>query len=192
MEEKDIKIKKAKLSKSGYVEATYTDDEGNEITLKGIKKAHPDMRTALDALVPYFADLTEQKEADAIDWEDTKSAYNIDLLRRLKVTGVSVGGDDSNRFVTISGNRTLLTSRVLNLNSPGVELDSETFEWPHIDQFAFELEGFFYEVKEYILHHKYDTAQQEFNFEADPADPFGDGGEAPAPVPMDMIPEDVA
>lgn len=68
MENHNISIKKAKLSKGGCVEATYFDAEGNEICLKGKNKCHNDLRVALSALVPYFADLTEQKEADRIDW----------------------------------------------------------------------------------------------------------------------------
>ena len=187
MEPKEITIKKAKLSKNDYVETTYIDEEGNEITLKGNKKAHPDMRIALEALIPFFADLTEQKEADAIDWEELQSQHNLELLKRIKVTGVSIGGDDSNRFVTITGNRTLMTTRVLNLNSPGVEMDSDTFEWPHIDKFDMALEGFLYEVKEYIQNHKCDTAQGEFNFDANPDDPF-----AEADAPADVAPINVA
>ena len=31
----EIKVKKAKISKGGRVEASYTDVDGNEITLKG-------------------------------------------------------------------------------------------------------------------------------------------------------------
>lgn len=31
----ELKIKKAKLTKSGSVEATYIDKDGNEITIKG-------------------------------------------------------------------------------------------------------------------------------------------------------------
>ncbi len=172
MQTKEINIKKARLNKNGTVETNYTDTDGNDITLRGSKKAHPDLRASLDALVPYFADLTEQKEADYIDWVDLTSEHNKELLKRIRVTGVSIGGDESNRFITITGNRTLLTSRVINLNSLGVELDNEAFEWAFTDQFDLDLEGFLFEVREYILNHKYDTTQTEFNFEDDPADPF--------------------
>ena len=40
METQEIKIKKAKLSKGGCVEASYIDADGNEITLKGKNKSH--------------------------------------------------------------------------------------------------------------------------------------------------------
>lgn len=92
----NIKIKKAKLCKGGSVEAVYIDPEGNEITIKGKNKCHNDMRVAIAKLVPFLADITEQKEADRIDWDDLDGAYTIDLLRKLEVTGVSVGGDGGN------------------------------------------------------------------------------------------------
>lgn len=172
METQDIKIKKAKLSRGGCVEASYIDADGNEIALKGKNKCHNDLRVSLEALVPFFADLTEQKEADRIDWSNLDNPENVDLLKKLDVTGLSIGGDDNNRIITMTGRRTLLTSRVLNLNSPGVEMESETFEWPHIDDFDLAVQGFIFEVKEYILNRKWEVVQGVLNFEADTDDPF--------------------
>lgn len=173
METTDIKIKKAKLSKGGCVEATYIDADGNEIVMKGKNKCHNDLRVAFAGLVPFFADLTEQKEADSINWMDLDSADNVDLLRKLDVTGISVGGDDNNRIITMSGKRTLFTSRVLNLNAPGVEMESETFEWSHVDDFDLAAQDVFYEVKEYIVNRKWEIVQPSL-FDGDSDDPFGD------------------
>ena len=94
----EIKVKKAKISKGGRVEASYTDVDGNEITLKGKNVCHNDLKVATAKLIPYFADLTEQKESDFINWKDLDSVENIDLLRKIEVTGVSIGGDDSNSY----------------------------------------------------------------------------------------------
>lgn len=167
----EIKIKKAKLSKGGCVEATYIDEDGNEIALKGKNKCHNDLRVAFAALVPYFADLTEQKEAERIDWDNPQDAETVELLRKLDVTGVSIGGDENNRIVTLTGKRTLLTSRVLNLNAPGVEMESETFEWTHIDAFDLDLQNLIFEVKEYIVNRKWEVEQKSL-FDGDPDDPF--------------------
>ncbi|WP_286375427.1 hypothetical protein [Xylanibacter rodentium] len=90
-----IKIKKAKLTKGGTVEATYIDEDGNEITLKGKNTVHVDLKTRLSELIPYFAELTEQKEAERYDWDNPDCQGNIDLMRRLDVSGVSLGGDDN-------------------------------------------------------------------------------------------------
>lgn len=167
-----IKVKKAKLSKGGCVEASYTDQDGNEITIKGKNKCHLDLRAALDKLVPYFADITEQKEADRIDWSDLDSAENVELLKKIEVTGVAIGGDDVNQVITMSGRRTLFTSRILNLNSPGIELDSETFDWAHTDDFDIAVQAFFYEVEQYIVNRKWEVIQPALDFGDDPDDPF--------------------
>lgn len=180
----DVIVRKVKVVKSGAVEANYIDVDGNEIALKGANKCHKDLRLAMEALVPYFADLTEQREADAIDWTDLSPEKNENLFRKLKVTGVSIGGDLNNPFITLTGQRILMTSRILNLNSPGVEMESETFEWSHIDEFDIALQNLIYEVKEYILNRKYEVAQQEINFDADPDDPFA---EATPTVDVDAV-----
>lgn len=172
METKTITIKKAKLCKGGVIEASYTDTDGNEIIMKGRNKCHNDLRVAFAALVPFFTDLTEQKEADRIDWRNLESSDNVELLRKIDVTGISIGGDANNRIITVTGNRTLLTSRVLNLNAPGVEMDSESFEWDHIDDFDIAIENLLYEVKQYITNRKWEIAQSVINFDGNPDDPF--------------------
>nr|DAK20729.1 MAG TPA: hypothetical protein [Caudoviricetes sp.] len=191
METQDIRIKKVKLSKGGCVEASYTDADGNEITLKGKNKCHNDLRVALAALVPYFADLTEQKEADDIDWSNLESAGNVDLLRKLDVSGLSIGGDENNRIITMTGRRTLITSRVLNLNAPGVEMESETFEWGHIDDFDLAVQNVIYETKEYILNRKWEVLQTTM-FDGDPDDPFAAVTPTDDAAPVEQPDENVA
>ncbi len=180
-ENKDIKIKKAKVAKNGCVEASYTDADGNDVTLKGKNKCHHDLRVAIARLVPYFADLTEQKEADRIDWDDLEGTETVELLRKLEVTGVSAGSDDTNPSITMTGKRTLLTSRVLNLNSPCVELDNDSFTWEHLDDFDIAVQNFFYEVKLYIQERKWEVVQQTLDFEGG-EDPFSS-----EPTPTDSV-----
>jgi hypothetical protein len=177
-----IKVKKAKLSKGGCVEASYTDQDGNEISIKGKNKCHMDLRVALEKLVPYFADITEQKEADLIDWSDLDSAENVTLLKKIEVTGVAIGGDDTNQIITMTGKRTLFTARILNLNSPGIELDSETFDWAHTDDFDIAVQEFFYEVEQYIVNRKWEVVQPTLDFGDNPDDPFAEP-EATNPAP---------
>lgn len=179
-----IKIKKAKINRNGTVEAVFTDTDGNEISMKGRNKCHNDLRVAFSKLVPFLADLTEQKEADFVDWDDIDGELNKELLRKLDVTGISLGGDDNNRFITLTGRRTLFTSRILNLNSPGVEMDSETFEWSHIDEFDMAVQAVVFEVAEYIVNRKWEVVQMEIDFDGDPDDPFAetDPTDGAAPV----------
>lgn len=187
-----VKVKKAKLCKGGSVEASYTDQDGNEITIKGKNKCHNDLRVAIAKLVPFFADITEQKEADRINWDNLDGADTIDLLRKLEVTGVSVGGDENNQIVTLTGKRTLFTSRILNLNSPGIELDSETFDWSHTADFDIAVQGFFYEVEQYIVNRKWEVVQAELDFDGNADDPFAGAGIPDGVPPIEEPAESVA
>lgn len=171
----DIKIKKTKLTKSSTIEATYIDEDGNEITIKGKNTVHVDLKTRLAALIPYFADLTEQKEADRYGWVNPDSQENIDLMRRLDVTGVSLGGDDNCPIATLTGRRTLMSSKVLNINTPPTDLDSDDSGWIRAEDFRFAIDAFFYEVQQYITEKKWAVKQGEFVFE-NSDDPFANAG----------------
>lgn len=171
----DIKIKKAKLTKSGTIEATYIDEDGNEITIKGKNTVHVDLKARFAALIPYFAELTEQKEADRYDWDNPDSQENIELMRRLDVTGVSLGGDDNCPIATLTGLRTLMSSKVLNLNTPPTDLDADDSGWVRAEDFRFAIDAVFYEVQQYIIEKKWFVKQAEFNFENED-DPFSNAG----------------
>lgn len=171
----DIKIKKAKLTRGGTIEATYIDEDGNEITIKGKNSVHVDLKTRLAALIPYFAELTEQKEADNYDWYNADSQENIDLMRRLDVTGVSLGGDDNCPIATLTGRRTLMSSKVLNLNTPPTDLDADDSGWPRAEDFRFAIDAFFFEVEQYITERKWSVKQAELNFDNED-DPFANAG----------------
>ncbi|MCM1141064.1 MAG: hypothetical protein NC453_21055 [Muribaculum sp.] len=186
-----IRVKKAKVSKSGCVEASYTDQDGNEITIKGKNKCHNDLNVALAKLVPFFTDITEQKEADGIDWDNLESAETLERLKKIEVTGVSIGGDDINPIITMTGKRALSTGRILNLNSPGIELDSETFDWEHTDDFDIYVKGFFYEVEQYIVNRKWEVVQPSL-FSDDPDDPFGESTPTEDVAPIEQTAEEVA
>lgn len=187
----DIKIKKAKLTKGSTIEATYIDEDGNEISIKGKNTVHVDLKTRLADLIPYFADLTEQKEADRYDWDNPDSQENIDLMRRLDVTGVSLGGDDNCPIATLTGRRTLMSSKVLNLNTPPTDLDADDSGWVRAEDFRFAIDAFFYEVEQYITEKKWSVKQAEFNFEDD-EDPFADAEPTDAAPPVEQPAENVA
>lgn len=171
-------IKKVKLMKNGCLEVTYTDNEGNDINLKGANTAHPDMKNAIKRLVPFFCELTEQKESEKINWDDIECDANIELLRRLDVHGVTISGSDAFVSVTITGNRTLnVTNRILNLNTPNVNLDAETETYDRVIGLQECVDMICEEAKLYITEHKYQVVQTTFDFEGS-EDPFGADGAA--------------
>ncbi len=167
----EIKIRKAKLIKGGTVEASFIDQDGNDVTLKGKNVCHPDLKTAFAGLVPFLADLTEQKEADNIDWDNLDGAETVEKLRYLEVTGFSVTDDDVNPMATLIGKRTLRTSKVLNLCAPATALNTDTESYERCEELDTALQVAIYEVEQYITERKWQVKQNELNFD-NPEDPF--------------------
>ncbi len=168
-----IKLRKAKLVKGGTVEASFYDQDGNDITLKGKNICHADLITAFAGLVPFLADLTEQKEADHIDWDNLDNAETVESLRYLEVTGFSVTDDDVNPMVTLIGKRTLRTSKVLNLCAPATALTAVTESYERCEELDTALQVCIYEVMQYITERKWQVKQNELNFD-NPEDPFAE------------------
>lgn len=171
----NLNIEKAKLGKSKSVEAQYTDGEGNAITYSGCNPCHPDLMAALENLVPYFADITEQKEADDIDFTDPGSDSNRDLLKSLSVTGAKLVPDNCTNSVMLIGKRLLRNAKVLNINSPLVELGAES-DYEYAAELDVAVKQFLFEVEQYVSCKKYSAVQSELNFVPDGDDPFANPG----------------
>ena len=179
-----IKIKKAKLTKPGCLEVSYIDEDGNKVTLEGKNVVHLDLKVALQNLVPFLADLTEQKEANQIDWYNLESQETAELLRNLDVTGVSVGGSDDSPVVTLVGKRTLQSSKVLNICCPSTGLNPENEMYERCDELHDAVRAFFYEAEMYITEKKWSVQQSTFDFN-EGEDPFGDEGDTTEDVPIE-------
>lgn len=178
-------IKKAKLIKNGCLEVSYTDGEGNDITLKGANPVHSDLKDAMKALVPFLCDLTEQKEAEKYDWDNPESEANVELIRRMDVKGVTISGADSFVSCVLSGSRTLtVTNKVLCINTPAITLDEEAENYERLPELNQAVDAVIEEAKLYINEHKYSIVQTEMNFEGTD-NPFGDEGEAGESEPLD-------
>lgn len=171
----NLNIEKAKLGKGKSVEAQYADGEGNAITYSGCNPCHPDLMATLENLVPFFADITEQKEADSIDFNDICCDENRELLKSLSVTGVRLVSNDCVNSVMLIGKRLLRNAKVLNNNSPLVELDADS-DYKHAAELDEAVREFFYEVEQYVCNRKYAAVQGELNFAPDGDDPFANPG----------------
>ena len=179
-------VRKVKITSNGRLEVHYIDF-GDDIVLKGDHQVHPDMRAAMNRLVPFLCDITEQREADKYDWSDRECEYNTDLLKSLSVSGITISGDDGFEQVIITGRRTLsATRKVLNLNTPQISLDSDEAEYERLSELQEAVDAVSEEAKLYVKEQKYGVIQQEFNFEAEANadDPFGGNGEAGESDPL--------
>ena len=181
-----ILVKKARLTKDGTLNAVYIDEDGNEITMKGKNVCHPDVLTALGRLVPYFADLTEQKEASRILWDELDTVEMADLLRKLSVSAVAMAADDVCPMVTLTGERELKTGQTLSVTTPAVELRADLTDWPHLNEFNIAVRGFFYEVECYILEKKW--AAKQLTLDLDEGDPFAGVAATASAPPINIQP----
>lgn len=183
-----MNITKAKLNKGGTLEVSFVDDDGNDVCLKGKNPAHEDLKARLNAIIPYFAELTEQREVPMIDWANLDSDENADLLHRISVTGVTVKGDDIDRQCVIVGKRTLGTSKVLNLCAPltGFDPDTETYE--RCEDLRDVVDAFIYEAELYVKEKKWSVVQMNINFDGNAEDPFANADETQAVPIEDTVP----
>lgn len=182
----ELEITKVKLTKSGMLEVNYKDEDNNEITLKGSNPVHKDLKDALNKLVPYLADLTEQKEAEKIDFKHICCEKNEKLLKNLMVTGVTISGGDTFEGCTLIGKRTLQTSKVLNLIAPNTGFDPDQEQYEHCEDLRDAVNNVLYEAELYITEKKWSVAQKEIDFD-NPDDPFAGGGDkTDSPNPDDV------
>lgn len=176
--EKKLSIQKARVTSKGCLEATYVDQEGNIINLKGSDPVHIDMKVVLRKLVPYMADITEQRDMENYRWnEPYDSQDNDELVGRMNVTGVTSKGSADSREVVLVGNRILGINKVMSIITPpvGTSLDGESYG--RCEDMRDLVDEFFYEVNLYITEKKFGIRQTEIEFNED-GDPFDETEEA--------------
>lgn len=78
-----LRISKAKMTKKGCLEVSYADLEGNNIVFRGINPVHVDLKNALQNLIPFMVEITEQKESGYINWERPASCLEDEFLKSL-------------------------------------------------------------------------------------------------------------
>ena len=179
-----IIIKKAKIIKNGCLEVAYTNEEGDEVVLKGANPVHQDLKDAMKRLVPFLCDLTEQKESERFDWGNPESDENQELIRRLDVAGVTISGADAFVSCVLTGKRTLVvTNKVLNLNTPPITFDEDAENYERLSELNEAVDAVIEEAKLYVLEHKYSVIQTSMEFEGTD-NPFGDDGEAGESEPL--------
>lgn len=154
-----------KITKDNTCVIVYSNADGDVITHQGGNIIHKDLREAMNALVPHLAVLTEQREAYNRNLLEVKA--NGDLPIRLSVSGLSISGDSLDTGITITGCRNLMTSKVLNLNTPVAMLDGETDRYEYADDLYQLVENIKFEVRQYIEQKKWAVKQGEL---------FDDGG----------------
>lgn len=177
-----INVIAVKLAKGGGAEVTYINECGDEVSLKGENLIHSDLREAMKGLEPFLLDLTEQKEAVSMDWQDphgTLSDDAVNYCKSIQAKSIKIGGSDTNPGVTVCGCRVLASGKVLNLVAPFTGFDPDTEQYERCGDLELAVKNVQYEAALYAVEKKWGEPEQlTINFDAAPEtatadDPFG-------------------
>lgn len=179
-----MKFSKIRLSKSGTLECTYKNEDGDIIQFVGANIVHKDLREALQGLIPHLALITEQREAYKATLDKLREQRITDnednVYKRLSVSGLSFSADE--KKVIITGSRILTTAGVVSVCTPLMDLEAED-EYKYINDLSLDIEAVTFEAKAYIEEKKWGVKQAEIKFEdINPFDAIkaGEVPEAPA------------
>lgn len=170
-----MEFKKIGFTDTYTLNATYTNYDGDTITLSGCNAIHPDLLNAFRALVPHLALLTEQREAfgktlSALEGEKENNEKD-NVYRRIGVTSVTIGAKD----IILCGQRVTDNGEVIKLVSPKVNLEGSLYEYNNSLFLA--IDGLKNEAKLYVQEKKWKYIQTTLEFAEDEAkkdedDPF--------------------
>lgn len=170
-----MNFKKIGITDIYTLNATYTNYDGDTITLSGCNVVHPDLLNAFRSLVPHLALLTEQREAFgktlfALEREKENNEKD-NVYRRIGVTSVTIGAKD----IILCGQRVTDNGEVIKLVSPKVNLDESPYEYNNSLSLA--VDGLKNEAKLYVQEKKWRYIQTtlefaEDNTKTDEDDPF--------------------
>jgi hypothetical protein len=157
-----IDFKKVKLVKKETVEVSYskTEEDGSitEVSESHKTVVHPDLKNAMQKLAPHLACLTEYVTVTKIK--------NKEEVENFFVTGYSIGGDEDDLGIVITGQRTLKNGKTITLNTPFTRFDeadeSKYYFIDQVNQLVGEIEE---EVSAYLDGKKAPDPQQELPFE---------------------------
>ena len=179
-----MKFSKIRLSKSGTLECTYKNEDGDIIQFVGANIVHKDLREALQGLVHHLALITEQREAYKSTLDKLREQRITDnednVYKRLSVSGVSFSADE--KKVIITGSRILTTAGVVSVCTPLRDMEAED-EYKYTNDLSLDIEAVTYEAKAYIEEKKWGVKQAEIDFkDINPFDAIkaGEVPEAPA------------
>lgn len=165
-----MEFQKIQITKSRTLNVVYKNGDGDVVTVTGANLVHKDLRQAMNALIPHFAIVMEQREAQGrnlkqVQGDRITDEGNNSVYKRLDVDTVTFS--DYEQEASISGCRILLSGYSIKLASPIVHLkDDEHYEYH--DELAADLEAVKYEAKQYLEEKKWGVKQAEIAFE----DPF--------------------
>lgn len=168
---------KIKLTKAGTLETTYKNEDGDVVHVTGANLVHKDLKEALQGLIPHLAIITEQREAFNKNLDDLRSQRITDkgdnVYKCLTVEAVTFSNDQQK--VSLTGSRILISSGVLSLTSPNINLAEED-DYQYQDELSIDIDAVIFEAKAYLQEQKWGVKQASIDFKD--IDPYKDGVKA--------------
>ena len=158
----------------------------NEINKKCNMIVHEDFIKALEGLKVHFALLCDLREVNnfPVDFGDEIEKFDYETyLEKIKITGISLGGEDENAGVVIIGQKELSGGGVLNIITTFTRFDSD---YSHCNTLEQAVNNLVYEAEQYLFEQKWGVKQLELPFDdfAEEDEPFGTFEDV-APVPVE-------
>lgn len=145
-------IRKVKLTSGRTLEVELveklTDGSARNIVLKCDQLAHDDLVATFDKLKVHMVKICDLYEGRDI-FPETFDAEND--LKKFKVTSFSIGGNDDNTGVTLTGQKRFDSGKVLNLNTPFTQYYDEVDPYEFASELSLAIQGCVYEAEEYLF-----------------------------------------
>lgn len=163
----NIEIKKVKVIKKGEkIEIGYNEKNGDLSAYTdrtGNYPPHKHLLTAMDGLRVHFAIMG--------GWLMESDFYNEEEIKKINVSGYSIGGAEGDPGVTITGFRINSREKAVNLNTPFQKLDVDSEQYDHINDLNEKIKSIVKEVNLYLFEGKQGGAVQgSFEFPNDEKD----------------------
>ena len=140
---KDIVITKAKITKGDTLKVEYSTN-GDTIVIDRKLLVHEDLVAAFEELVPHWCILTD---SNVEKLADTPEGTQLTGRERIRVTGISIGGDNTGVIITCKksvsqGNREII------VNTPFTEFEADYY--PFSGKMSKAVQNCMKEVSEYL------------------------------------------
>lgn len=140
VERKDFELSKIKLVKNGGVDLIYTVKENIDGEIyhekyhkQSLKDAHPDLINKMNELKPilarvyhlsFFKTILETEEFNSSDKQREIASDAFDeILKKIRISQLSISGKDQNMGVVISGGMIAETNQVMAMNTHHLKLE---------------------------------------------------------------------
>lgn len=164
IQENAVKITKVKITKDRTLVVTYSTEKEDVITIEGANCIHTDLQSAMDKIAPFLAIITEQPECHQSIQDHTFNFDNFisEELRNVSVSQITIA-ESSSHGVIIGGARLLLSGKVLNINTPLVDIGEDS-DFAYCDELGMCINTVCEEAKLYVFDNKAYAKQMELDF----------------------------